>query len=311
MAPSYLGELTIRLATGAMQLSQPLRRRQGEFLQTARRDDGGFGGRQGGSDLYYTGFAVRALALIGQLSQPSAGETADFLARHLEKELPSVDFLSLVYTAVLLEFRFGIDVFGRAGLDRAEVVGARLEPFRRDDGGYAKTKKSGPSSTYHTFLASACRELTGAGHRQPEAAVAMIRRRQRDDGGFVELDQLNRSGTNPTAAAVGLLRLLDAVDDTLRAGAVEFLLGMRTAEGGLRANNRIPLADLLSTFTGLVALADLDALDRIDPEPPRRYVHSLALPGGGFRGAAWDTEADVEYTFYGLGTLALLATAGR
>ena len=33
----------------------------------------------------------------------------------------------------------------------------------------------------------------------------------------------------------------------------------------------------------------------------------LAQPAGGFFAAAWDTAADVEYTFYGLGCLALLA----
>ena len=33
---------------------------------------------------------------------------------------------------------------------------------------------------------------------------------------------------------------------------------------------------------------------------------SLALDEGGFRGAEWDPAHDVEYTFYGLGTLGLL-----
>ena len=32
----------------------------------------------------------------------------------------------------------------------------------------------------------------------------------------------------------------------------------------------------------------------------------LEFPTGGFRGASWDEQADVEYTFYGLGTLGLL-----
>ena len=32
----------------------------------------------------------------------------------------------------------------------------------------------------------------------------------------------------------------------------------------------------------------------------------LEFPTGGFRGASWDEQADVEYTFYGLGILGLL-----
>ena len=39
----------------------------------------------------------------------------------------------------------------------------------------------------------------------------------------------------------------------------------------------------------------------------REYAESVELPTGGFRGGLWDDAADVEYTFYGLGTLALAA----
>jgi len=66
---------------------------------------------------------------------------------------------------------------------------------------------------------------------------------------------------------------------------------------------------LLSTFTALVTLLDLGAMDRVDREAARRFVESLAMPSGGFRAGVWDDQADVEYTFYGLGSLALLAGA--
>ena len=39
----------------------------------------------------------------------------------------------------------------------------------------------------------------------------------------------------------------------------------------------------------------------------RGYVRECERPIGGFRGGLWDEQADVEYTFYGLGTLALAA----
>ncbi len=82
---------------------------------------------------------------------------------------------------------------------------------------------------------------------------------------------------------------------------------MQTDEGGLRANTRIPIADLLSTFTGLLTLEQIGAVNRIDVSAALRYVKSLENERGGFRGAAWDSVEDVEYTFYGLGSLALLA----
>jgi len=70
------------------------------------------------------------------------------------------------------------------------------------------------------------------------------------------------------------------------------------------------VADLLSTFTGMVALADLDGLAELDLDRVARFVAALEQPQGGFRGGAWDDAADVEYTFYGLGISALLAVSG-
>jgi geranylgeranyl transferase type-2 subunit beta len=81
---------------------------------------------------------------------------------------------------------------------------------------------------------------------------------------------------------------------------------MQTDEGGLRANTRIPIADLLSSLTGVLTLIDLGGLDRIDSLAVREYALSLEVPEGGFRAAAWDDAVDVEYTFYGLSCLALL-----
>jgi geranylgeranyl transferase type-2 subunit beta len=301
---SYLTQLTLRLAGGAMRLAPEVRQSHARFVAAAQQADGGFPGRQGASDAYYTGFALRTLALVGELSDDVARPAAEFLRGRLDRPMPSVDFVSVVYSAVLLELTGGLDLF--APRERQALVGEFLDRFRCEDGGYAKTEKNRRSSTYHTFLAAVCQELVGLPIQQRSQIVELIRSRQRDDGGFVELAPLAQSGTNPTAAAVGVLRLLESMEEHVAAAAGRFLAGMQNGEGGLRANGRIPLADLLSTFTGMVALADLDRLRVVDLAAARRYVESLALPGGGFRGGAWDGEADVEYTFYGLGALALL-----
>jgi geranylgeranyl transferase type-2 subunit beta len=118
---------------------------------------------------------------------------------------------------------------------------------------------------------------------------------------------MRRAGTNPTAAGVGTLQILGALDERTRAEVGPFLLRLASDEGGLRANDRIPAADLLSTFTGSWTLADVGGLDRLDRDGLRRYAESLQGPEGGFRGGLWDAGCDVEYTFYGIGVLALLA----
>jgi geranylgeranyl transferase type-2 subunit beta len=216
----------------------------------------------------------------------------------------------------LIQASGGPDVLAGSPADWPERVAGTLESFRTADGGYGKTTGSASGSTYHTFLVGLCYQLLGRSLPRPEELTTFIQSRRREDGGYVEIAPMRRSGTNPTAAAVGVLQLLGGVpgqpplmgDDVVK-GVTEFLLETRSEEGGLRANCRIPAADLLSTFTGGWTLHQLGALDRMDRDSVASYVDSLEQPGGGFKGHSWDECTDVEYTFYGLGVLALLNEA--
>jgi geranylgeranyl transferase type-2 subunit beta len=67
-------------------------------------------------------------------------------------------------------------------------------------------------------------------------------------------------------------------------------------------------ADLLSTFTGLATLAALDGLHAIDTAGIADFLRNSAHPRGGFLACAGDDAADVEYTYYGTGVVALLRT---
>jgi geranylgeranyl transferase type-2 subunit beta len=303
---TYLEKLTLRLAQGVGQLPADLRARQAAYLKDAQREDGGFAGREGESDLYYTAFGLRGLALLGELDGEPARRAADFLAGQLAGKTPLVDFVSLLFAGALLETAAGIDVFAHSASNWRDAVVELFERFRRPDGGYAKTDEGQSSSTYQTFLVVLAFELLGRRPAEADRVIAFVRSRRRDDGGFVEIGPMRNSGTNPTAAAAGLLTIFDAFDDEARTGVIDFLAPLQTDEGGLKANTRIPLADLLSTFTGLLTLSDLDALGEIDRDAARHYVRSLEADGG-FRGGIWDEATDVEYTFYGLGALALLA----
>ena len=74
---TYLAELTTRLAAGIAELPEATRDRHAKYLLAAQRADGGFAGREGESDLYYTGFALRSLALLGELYGPPAERAPD------------------------------------------------------------------------------------------------------------------------------------------------------------------------------------------------------------------------------------------
>jgi len=304
---TYLEELTLRLAAAMAELPEEMRARHGKYLLSVQRDDGGFAGREGGSDLYYTSFALRSLAMLGELYGPPAERAAGFLRSRLHRQESIVDFLSLIYGAALIQSAAGIDVFADAEEGWRDAVAAALEKLRRSDGGYAKGPEGVASSTYHTFLVLLCLQLIGREVQQPEQVVEFIRSQRCEEGGFREIRASKRAGTNPTAAAIGALRILGALDEETRVATVDFLAEMQMDEGGLRANTRIPIADLLSTFTGLLTLEDLGGTAEIDLPAVRRYAESLELESGGFRGAEWDQAHDVEYTFYGLGTLALVS----
>jgi geranylgeranyl transferase type-2 subunit beta len=306
---NYLLDLTTRLSDGLRRLPDDVRARHGEYLRAAQSADGGFPGREGGSDLYYTGFALRGLAVLDALTPEVAERAAGFLRASLRESATVVDFFSLLYACLLVQLAGGPDVLAGSPPDWPERVAGVLETFRTADGGYGKTAGAVSASTYHTFLVGLCYQLLGRPLPRPEEVVRFVASRQREDGGYVEVAPMRRSGTNPTAAAVGILQLAQgpAFAPAELAGVAEFLAAIASPEGGLRANGRAPLADLLSTFTGCWTLEQLGSLGRIDAGAVLAYAHQLELPGGGFLGGRWDERSDVEYTFYGLGVLGLLS----
>ncbi len=310
-AEAYLPALTVRLAAGLSGLEPERAARHRDFLRRCQRDDGGFSGRAAGSDLYYTSFAVRALFLLGELSRPVCDSVADYLTswpiRRAEMQRPTslIDHLSWLYTASTIALATRGNICDRFGEEAAELP-ATFESFRSRDGGYARTRVAGSGSTYHTFLAAAGYELLGQRPPDTDAMVDFTLSRRRDDGGFVETGPMRRSGTNPTAAAAALLIRYGRMEADVRAGIGRYLTGARDPEGGFRANLRVPAADLLSTFTAIVTAEALAFDDVVDPDATVRFVSSLERRDGGYVGGAWDDAADPEYTFYGLGTAALL-----
>ena len=210
----------------------------------------------------------------------------------------------------------GIDIFDNADPAWRENVAAFLNSLRREDGGYAKAPEGHAGSTYHTFLVVLVLELMEQEIPDPQSIVTFLESRRDPEGGWREIRASKRAGTNPSAAAVATLNLLrqhaseiPQLDHDIKELTLDFLCEMQTDEGGLRANTRIPIADLLSSFTGGLTLMDLDSFDELDVPLLRKFVDSLQLPQGGFRAAVWDDAHDVEYSFYGLGCLALLSTA--
>ena len=307
----YLNDLNARLADGVAKLPDELRQRHARYLAAGQNPDGGFSGREGESDLYYTGFALRGLTVLDALTPEICERSAGFLRECLSRQTSVVDFFSFLYACALVQASCGIDVLAGSAVDWPGRVAQMLDTFRTKDHGYNKSPGAASGSTYHTFLVGLCFELLGQSLPHPDDILQFVAGRRREDGGYVEVPAMRRSGTNPTAAGIGLLHLVKSRDLPAEevATTIEYLAQMPSDEGGMRANDRIPVADLLSTFTGCWTLAQLGALDRIDARQAFEYAKSMERPEGGFHGFLLDDGSDVEYTFYGLGSLALLHPA--
>ena len=109
----------------------------------------------------------------------------------------------------------------------------RIEQLRRDDGGFAKGPDGVASSTYYTFLSLLCLQLIERPVGDATRLIAFLRSQRDELGGFREIRVSKRAGTNSTAAGIGALRILEALDDKTRDEAAEFLADMQDDEGGL------------------------------------------------------------------------------
>ena len=298
----------LRLGEGAALIPVEDRQRHHAFFLSQQNADGGFHGRSETSDLYYTAFALRGLVLTGEINSAVAERLAGYLRQQLQGNTSLIDLISLVFAARLLESSTGLVVLDSADSTWARNIAEMFETLRRKDGGYAKTFEGQASSTYQTFLIALAYQLMELQLPEPEKACQFILSQQRDDGGFVEIRVMRRSGTNPTAAAIGTLRVLgqQLLTEDLKDSVADFLLDSVTDEGGFRANTQIPIADLLSTFTALQTIVDVDAVASIEKRSCLEFVKSLQAQAGGFLAAAWDEAVDVEYSFYGIASYCLL-----
>ncbi len=262
--------------------------------------------------MYYTAFALRAIALVGEPEEDFSQQVANYLLEQTKAPVSTIDTISLIFAASLLETWAGVPVFSSFSDDWIQTTVDTFEQLRRPDGGYAKTVEGHASSTYQTFLVALAYQLLEKTMPDPLRASEFVLGQEREGGGFVEIGVMRRSGTNPTAAAVGVLRVLESqveqelLTPTIKENVANFLTEIISDEGGYRANTPIPFADLLSTYTALQTLRDVGYWNQVDTKAVLRFVRALQDPAGGFLAAAWDEAIDVEYSFYGMASLGLL-----
>ncbi len=183
-----------------------------------------------------------------------------------------------------------------AGLAKALL--ARLEAFRKPDGGYDSSASKQHGTAYGSFLALGAYQDLGKFPPRPLSIVQSLKLLETPDHAWNNTPGLPVGSTNPTAGAVTLLRHLHL---PLNPAVGDWLLARLHPQGGFTAVPGAPMPDLLSTATALHALASLDRrLTATQREHCLDFVDSLWSAEGGFHGHWADDHLDAEYTFYGL-----------
>ena len=261
-----------------------------EFLRRQLTPAGGGCDRSGRPDLYYTIFTLAGLQAL-DVEMPLE-RVESFLRSFGEGE--GLDF---VHGSALARCWGAIGSKRMPpGLGRALL--ARLEQFRKPDGGYEGDMKLSYGTAYGAFVAlGACEDLGGVPPHSLKL-IQSLKRLETADGAWSNVPGAHTGATNATAGAVTLLRHLGfPVNEQVG----DWLLAQAHAQGGFVAVPGAPIPDLLSTATVLHALAAMDR--RVPSEVHERcldFIDTLWSSEGGFHGHWADEHLDAEYTFYGL-----------
>ena len=259
------------------------------FLSSQLNDDGGFGGRDGKSDLYDTVFGLEGLLAL-QVNLPS-GRSAGYLRSFGDGS--ELDFVHLTCLARCWAAQPPSlqDEVPRNALLR------RLEQFRSRDGGYDAKPAAQSGTVYGCFLGLGAYQDLRAELPSADRMLDCIQSLRAADGSYANQHDSPVGSTPATAAAATLLRNLGQPVDRC---VTEWLLGRWHEQGGVVAVPDAPIPDLLSTATALHALSGLHIELEAIREPCLDFIDSLWNSRGGFHGHWEDDELDCEYTYYGL-----------
>jgi geranylgeranyl transferase type-2 subunit beta len=323
----YFRTLRDLLADGLDRLDADRRERHLRFVLSLQRPDGGFAGRSGPSDLYYTAFAVRILAADGgkgghsSLPAPGGPERAS-QKRGMSPFSAVEEFLQTHPPTTIVELASWLSIASDLGGGRKKGTfrfsrprrpggcfaekrnvpffrppSALLESFRTPDGGYGQRPGAQTGSTYLTFLAVQCYGLLGAAGgmrnaegtpRNPHSAFRIPH--------FEEAVSFVRSRRRPDGGFAELAVSRHSSTNATAAGAA-----LLAAAGHHAANGVSPL-DVVSSGS--------DPVFRM-VAGVARYLASIQTSSGGWPATRLAPAADLLSTFTALFTLrATLRAAG-
>lgn len=293
-----------------------------KFLMSQLHTEGGFMDRAGKPDPYYSVFGY-TLAFVLDLEIPINKQNA-FLERwSLNHEIDFVHAVSLMQCKILISViqlksqgkivnQLSRSEFLR-GVARKKIVKniiqesddllKIIESFRSKNNGFNQAHKNADNaSTYATFLAWTLFQDLGLLKNERELIESIYSLKQ-DDGSFV--NEIRSFSGVTTATSAGLI-MLTSKQETGQEESILWLKSRWIVQGGFVAAEGLPIADLLSTSTALLALKMAGDSIINYSETCAEFINLHWDSSGGFFGSVADLHPDCEYTYYALLTLGLI-----
>lgn len=261
-----------------------------DFLKSQITDSGAGCDRDGRPDLYYTLFTLAALQCL------DAEIPLDRVENYLRSQGDG-SHLDFVHVSALARSWAAIGLERMpTGLDRHML--ARIESFRKPDGGYEGDARMKHGTAYGAFVALGAYQDLGHVPPQPLKLVQSLKLLESKDGAWSNIPGAPVGATNATSGAVTLIRHLGF---PVNERVADWLMAQFHEQGGFLAVPKAPMPDLLSTATTLHALACMERrLPSAMHERCLDFIDTLWDARGGFHGHWADDHLDAEYTYYGL-----------
>ncbi|RXQ89881.1 hypothetical protein EO244_13945 [Ancylomarina salipaludis] len=287
------------------------------FVSSQKCDSGGFKDRAGKPDLYYSVFAY-TLAFVYDIELDIEKEFKFLESFQDGSVLDLVHAVCYIRSYLLLQviqqkrkFGFKPDVrnvdgfFGKIlmkGLIKkvkkdCSVLFELIETYKSKDGAYNHNKKQAEQATvYASFLVWTLFQDLNEEESVLNRITNQLYTLKCDDASFAN-DSASKTGVT-SATAAGLI--MTSNQNHNFDGSMFYLKQNYTSRGGFKAASDLPIADLLSTSTGLLALYMAGENLQNLSEKSIDFINLHWDESGGFFGSIADMTCDVEYTYYAL-----------
>ncbi|WP_372642162.1 prenyltransferase/squalene oxidase repeat-containing protein [Ancylomarina sp.] len=287
------------------------------FVSDSKHQQGGFEDRAGKPDIYYTVFGY-TLAFVYDIELDIEKEFTFLESWNKKQEADLVHAVCYIRCYLLLQviqqkqkFGFKPDVsdfdsfLGKIIMKRLISKVKKncqnhfdlIESYKSKDGGFNHNKKQADQATiYASFLVwTLFQDLDEDKNRLNEISHP-ISNLKCSDHSFAN-DSSSQTGVT-SATAAGLI-MTDGKHNDLE-GTIAYLRQNYTPRGGFKAASGLPIADILSTSTALLALYITGENLQELSDKSIDFINLHWDESGGFFGSIADLTCDVEYTYYAL-----------